>query len=126
MPIDFSDYYFHHALKTVDGEPKPDTDAISKRLPGAHIFHYSPEKWPDGIRKNSCWTNLESDVPFYVNETTGMGDERIKWRARWVFPYADAERLLKNMQFPDRRWMCWEYNNRMPVPADQLEWVRIA
>ncbi|MBY5775949.1 hypothetical protein HFN59_02270 [Rhizobium leguminosarum] len=126
MAFDFKDYYFHYALKMIDGQPGLDTDALDKRQEGAHLFHYTPERWADDIYKNSCWTNIESDVPFYVNEVTGMGLERIKWRARWVFPFADGERLVKNFQFPDRRIVSWEYNNRMPVPADQLEWVQIA
>lgn len=90
------------------------------------LYHYTSTQFADVFKASTYWTTLETLVPEYAGEGTGIGDNECIWRATWRFPIADA---YSRLQAGAERWSkvgrAREFHNIEPVPLHEVTWDKM-
>ncbi len=87
------------------------------------LFRYVEERWNGPVRAFSWWSELETDIPHFAGEATGIPDACCVWRIEWIMTRNSAREMVRcGEQRASRVGWFFEYENLHAVSADQITW----
>ena len=90
------------------------------------LFRYVEKQWEGPVRAFSWWSELETDVPRFAGEATGIPDACCVWRLEWTLARDEAKAVVRcgRRRASSVGWF-FEYENLHAVSADRITWYEM-